>query len=158
MGKKTRPAFLVKGYKMSEVVITLTAFREAFPEFPAETYPDALCNRFLIMAQAYCSTKNFRVKPATRILLIQLMTAHLITLSKIDPTTHEVSGRGDITGFETSASVGGVSVSLQAPISKDAFEQWIQSTGYGQQYWALLCANSPTGVHYIGTPRAFGIR
>lgn len=143
---------------MSEVVITLADFRTAFPEFPATAYPDALCNRFLIMAQSYCSTKNFRIKPETRILLIQLMTAHLITLAKIDPTTHTESGRGEITGFETSASVGGVSVSLQAPISKDAFEQWIQSTGYGQQYWALLCANSPTGVHYVGISRAFGIR
>lgn len=143
---------------MSEVVITLTAFREAFPEFSVSEYPDTLCNRFLTMAQAYCSTVNFRVKPATRILLIQLMTAHLITLAEIDQTTHSVKSMGSPTGFETSANVGGVSVTLQAPIAKDAFEQWINSTGYGQQYWALLSANTPTGVHYIGTPRAFGIR
>lgn len=143
---------------MSEVVITLTAFRTAFPEFDATTYPDAVCNRFLTMAQAYCSTTNFRIKPAVRILLIQLMTAHLITLAEMDPTTHAVKSMGEPTGFETSANVGGVSVTLQAPIARDAFEQWINSTGYGQQYWALLVANTPTGVHYIGTPRAFGIR
>lgn len=143
---------------MSEVVITLADFRTAFPEFDTTNYPDAVCNRFLIMAQSYCSTTNFRIKPATRILLIQLMTAHLITLAKIDPTTHSVSSMGDITGFETSANVGGVSVTLQAPIARDAFEQWINSTGYGQQYWALLVANTPTGVHYVGTPRFMGIR
>lgn len=144
---------------MSEVVISVGDFRTAFPEFSNETtYTDGLLTRFLTQAQAYCSPVNFRVKPEIRLLLIQLMTAHLITLNKIDPTTHESTGSADITGFEQSASVGGVSVSLQAPMSKDAFEQWIQSTGYGQQYWALLCANTPTGVFYIGTPKAFGIR
>lgn len=144
---------------MSEVVITLSDFRTAFPEFNnTTTYPDALCNRFLTQAQSYCSTTNFRIKPATRILLIQLMTAHLITLAQIDPTTHQVSSMGDITGFETSANVGGVSVTLQAPIARDGFEQWINSTGYGQQYWAILVANTPTGVHYVGTPRFMGIR
>lgn len=144
---------------MSEVTITVSDFRGAFPEFSNTTnYPDALLTRFLTMAQSYCSPVNFRIKPATRVLLIQLMAAHLITLNNISPTTHESTGSGEITGFETSASVGGVSVSLQAPIAREAFEQWIQSTGYGQQYWALLSANSPTGVHYVGTPRAFGIR
>ena len=144
---------------MSEVVITVADFRTAFPEFGnTTTYPDALLQRFLTQAQAYCSPVNFRVKPATRILLIQLMAGHLITLNNIDPTTHQSTGSGEITGFETSASVGGVSVSLQAPIARDAFEQWIQSTGYGQQYWALLCANSPTGVHYVGVARFMGIR
>lgn len=157
--KRPTRYFNNKGYKMSEVTITIADFRQAFAEFSnTTTYPDALCTRFLTQAQSYCSTKNFRVKPATRVLLIQLMAAHLITLSEIDPTTHTVSSMGKPTGFETSASVGGVSVSLQAPIVRDAFEQWINSTGYGQQYWALLTANSPTGVHYIGTPRAFGIR
>lgn len=141
------------------VVVTEEYFRAAFPEFASKTtYTDALVTRFILMAEAYCSPRNYRIKPEVRVLLIELMTAHLITLNSIDPTTHESTGSGDITGFETSASVGGVSVSLQAPIAKNAFEQWIQSTGYGQQYWALLVANVPTPVHYVGTPRAFGIK
>lgn len=142
---------------MSEVVVTVQGFRTQFPEFDVTNYPDTLVQRFITMAEAYCSTKNFRVKPAVRILLIELMVGHLITLNSIDPTTHESTGSGSITGFETSATVGGVSVSLQAPIAKNAFEQWIQSTGYGQQYWALLVANCPTPVHYVGCP-AWGIR
>lgn len=157
MGKEARPAFLIKGNNMSEVVVSINDFRGSFPEFQVADYPDALVQRFITMAEAYCSTKNFRVKPAVRILLIELMTAHLITLSNIDPTTHESTGSSSVTGFETSASVGGVSVSLQAPIARNAFEQWINSTGYGQQYWALLVANCPTPVHYVGCP-AWGIR
>ena len=144
---------------MSEVVVTVSDFRSAFVEFSSATdYTDALVGRFILMAEAYCHTKNFRVKPEVRKLLIELMAAHLITLNNIDPTTHQSTGAAGVSGFETSATVGGVSVSLQAPIAKDAFQTWINSTGYGQQYWALLVANNPVGIHYIGTPRAFGIK
>lgn len=143
---------------MSVVEVTAQMFKEAFPEFDKEAYTDAILNRYIIMAEAYCSTKNWRIKPAVRILLIELMAAHLITLAGLDPVTGIAKGSASATGFETSASVGGVSVSLQAPIAKNAFEQWINSTGYGQQYWALLTANISTPFHYIGTPRAFGIK
>ena len=71
---------------MSEVIVSVSDFRSAFPEFSSATdYTDALISRFITMAEAYCSTKNFRIKPATRVLLIELMTAHLITLNNIDP-------------------------------------------------------------------------
>lgn len=141
---------------MSEVVVTVKDFKDAFSEF--DMLSDGVVSRFLTMTTAYVSTKNFRIKPSVRILLIELMTGHLITLAKIDPTTGKVGGMGEVTGFETSASVGGVSVSLQAPQSKNALEQWLNSTGYGQQYLALLIANCPTGVHYVGNPRVFSIR
>lgn len=141
---------------MSDIVITVSDFKSAFPEFSSLT--DAVCTRFLTMAQAYCSTKNFRIKSSTRILLIQLMAGHLITLANPDAQTGNSTSAGNVAGFETSASVGGVSVSLQAPVARDAYETWINSTGYGQQYWALLTAVNPTGVHYVGTPRLFGIR
>ena len=143
---------------MSVVEVNVSKFRAQFPEFDSTKYPDTLVNRFIIMAEAYCSTTNYRIRPAVRELLIELMTAHLITLVEIDPTTHTVTSSGGIAGFEVSASIDGVSVSKQAPIAKNAFEQWIQSTGYGQQYWALLVANVPTPIHWIGTPRAFGIK
>lgn len=141
---------------MSEVVITVSDFKSAFPEWASLT--DAVAQRFLTQAQAYISTQNFRIRPAVRVLAIQLMAGHLITLAKIDPTTGNPTIASETVGFETSATVGGVSVSVAAPNSKNAFESWMNSTGYGQQYLALMTANNPTGVHYIGTPRVFGIR
>lgn len=142
---------------MSAVEVTIEGFRCAFPEFSLANYPDNVICRFLTMAQAYCSTVNFRIKPATRILLIQLMAAHLITLANIS-TDGSSNGMASSVGVETSASVDGVSVSRLAPPVKNGFDAWIQSTGYGQQYWALLTAVNPTGVHYVGVPNAFGIR
>lgn len=143
---------------MSSVEITVSDFRCKFPEFGIVNYPDAVLCRYLNMATAYCSTTNFRIRPQVRILLIELMAAHLITLAGIDPTTMTAKSTGDTTGFETSATIDGVSVSKQAPIARNAFEQWINSTGYGQQYWALLVANTPTPIHYVGNPESFGIR
>lgn len=143
---------------MSVVEVNIEMFRCAFPEFSVASYPNNVICRFLTMAKAYCSTTNFHIRPAVRILLIELMAAHLITLSEIDPVTGQVKSAGGIAGFETSATIDGVSVSKQAPIARNAFEQWINSTGYGQQYWALLTANVPTPIHYIGNPETFGIR
>lgn len=142
---------------MSAVELSIEDFRCHFPEFSVAYYPDNVICRYLHMATAYCSTKNFRIRPSVRSLLIELMAAHLITLA-IDPTTHQEKTSGEAIGFETSATIDGVSVSRQAPIARNAFEQWINSTGYGQQYWALLVANTPTPIHYIGVPDAFGIR
>lgn len=142
---------------MSEVVVTVEMMRCAFPEFTAVKYPNNVLCRYLTMAKVYCSPKNFRIRPEVRVLLIELMAAHLITLGDIDPNTH-MATNSSAAGFETSATIDGVSVSKQAPIARNAFEQWINSTGYGQQYWALLVANVPTPIHYVGTPEAFGIR
>ena len=143
---------------MSEVVVTTSQFRTDFYEFADTTkYPNALVNRMLTMAQSYISTINFRIKPETRVLLIELMMGHLITLYTSDPS-NIAGSMSSAVGAEISASVGSVSVSRQAPIASDNFEQWIQTTGYGQQYWAMLTAQNPTGVFYVGNPRVFGIR
>lgn len=143
---------------MSSVDVCIDKFRCDFPEFQMATYPDAVICRYLRMAQGYCSATNFRIRPTVREMLIELMAAHLITLAGVEPGTFMAKTNGEAKGFETSASVDGVSVSRQAPIARNAFEQWINSTGYGQEYWALLVANVPTPIHYVGNPESFGIR
>lgn len=143
---------------MSSVVITVDNFRCHFPEFDVASYPDNVICRYICQAEAYCSTTNFRIRPKVRELLIYLMAAHLITLAGINPTSHLATSSNETAGFETSATIDGVSVSKQAPIARNAFEQWINSTGYGQQYWAMLTANVPTPIHYVGNPETFGIR
>lgn len=143
---------------MSSVEITVEDFRCALPEFEMAKYSDETIGLYLCQADAYCSATNFRIRPKVRMLLIFLMAAHLMTLAGISPTTQLATSAGEITGFETSATIDGVSVSKQAPIARNAFEQWINSTGYGQRYWALLVANTPTPIHYVGNPESFGIR
>lgn len=144
---------------MAEVIITVDDWRAAFPEFAnIETYPDAYLQRFLTMATAFISTRNFRLRPSVRILAIQLMAAHLLTLAHTDAAGNAINTDGTAGTTVTSASIDGVSVSMQAPLAGDAFAQWIQTTPYGRQLWALLTVNNPTGVFYVGTPRLHGIR
>lgn len=140
------------------VVVTVEDFRNALKEFcdPVK-YKDCLLTRFLTQAQAYISKQTFVIPDAVRLLLIQLMAAHLITLSEIDPQTGIVSSMGSVAGAEVSATVGGVSVTKQAQISKNNLEQWLQSTGYGQQYLAILTAHS-IGVYFVGNPVPWGIK
>lgn len=141
---------------MAQIEISATDLREAFPEFAdGDKYPDAYLTRFITQAEAYISSENCVLRPKVRTLAIQYMTCHLLTLAQVDGTGNATGAEG---GIVISSHIGNVSVSLQAPIARDAFEQWIQSTLYGKMYWALLSANNPTGIFWVGTPRAFGIR
>lgn len=140
------------------VVVSVQDFRDAFKEFcnPVK-YKDCLLVRFLTQAQAYISTKSFVISDDIRLLLIQLMAAHLITLAEIDPVTGVVSSMAESAGHELSATIDGVSVSREATLSRSGEEQWLQSTGYGQQYLAILQSHS-LGFYFVGRPNPWGIK
>lgn len=141
---------------MSKINVSVKSLREAFPEFASEcVYPDGYINRFLTQATMYISRDNRVLRAEVRELGIQYMACHLMALSAVDSKGNATGNDGNII---TSSHIGSVSVSIQAPIARDSFEQWIQSTPYGKAYWALLKANNPTGLFWVGTPRAFGIR
>lgn len=140
------------------VIVTVDGFRNAFKEFcnPVQ-YKDCLIQRFLTQAQAYISTQSFAIKDEIRLLLIQLMAAHLITLAEIDPVTGIVKSMGQSAGHELSATIDGVSVTREATLSRNGEEQWLQSTGYGQQYLAILQAHN-MGIYFRGNPFPWGIK
>lgn len=140
------------------VVVTVENLRNAFPEFgDASKYPNEYIQRFITMATMYISTVSGIIRDDVRILAIEYMACHLMTLSAIDGQGN-AQGDGNSGGVLSSASIESVSVAFQAVIASDAFEQWIQSTSYGKMYWALLQANTPTGIYWVGVKRAFGIR
>lgn len=144
---------------MAEITVTVADMRAAFPEFGSETqYPDAFLQRFLTEATCFISTRNYRLRPQVRILAIEYMAAHLMTLSAVNGDGTPNASFSDAGGAVTSAHIDGVSVSMQAPIASDAFAQWIQTTPYGKALWALLTANNPVGVFWCGNPKAWGIR
>lgn len=141
------------------VNVTVSDFRTALPEFSSTTqYPDAYIQRFITQATMYISAQSGIIRDDVRVLAIEYMTAHLITLAAIDGQGNVNSNNSNSGGVLTSASIDAVSVAFQAVIAKDAFEQWIQSTPYGKMYWALLSANMPGGIYWCGTPRLYGIR
>ena len=140
------------------VSVSVAEFRLALPEFADTTkYPDTYIQRFITQSTMFITTDSGIIKDDVRALAIEYMTAHLITLAAVDGAGN-ANADSNSGGVLTSASIDSVSVAFQAVIAKDAFEQWIQSTPYGKLYWALLSANMPTGVYWVGTPRLHGIR
>jgi hypothetical protein len=117
------------------VSVSVEGFRATFfSDFPQETYPDAVVSAYLRNAQNYVSNINYgRLRDTAREYAIYLMTAHLLTLKD----RIEQSGSGFI-GYETSARVDNVSVSLAPPISRDELERWFELTGYGLELRAQL--------------------
>lgn len=141
------------------VNVTVSDFRNALPEFNSTIrFPDAYVQRFITQSTMYISTQSGIIRDDVRVLAIEYMTAHLITLAAIDGLGNDKNDSSTSGGVLTAASIDSVSVSFQAVIAKDAFEQWIQSTPYGKMYWALLSANMPGGIFWVGSPRVAGIR
>ena len=141
---------------MSQVEVTPEMIQCAFPQFAS--YPDAYLQGYICQATAYISTTNYRIRPDARVLAIEYMALHLMELSGVGPDGQPLPGATD-GGIVTSASIDGVSVSTLAPIARDAYEQWIQSTKWGKMLWALMSANNPTPLYWVGKPRSpYGIR
>ena len=141
------------------VNVTVAEFRLAFPEFADTTkYPDAYIQRFITMASRFITKDSGRIKDDVRVLALEYMTGHLITLSAVDGKGNAQGDGSSAGGVLLSAHIESVSVAYQSAIANSMFEQWIQSTPYGKMYWALLSANNPAGIYWVGSPRAFGIR
>lgn len=118
----------------------VAAFKGVFPEFAgvdglkvtaaserAELYLSANCNK-------------------SRLLAWQLLTAHILTLSK-------KATDGDTAGVLASASEGSVSVSFATQdVSGDRY--WYSQTPYGQEYLVLL-KRCNIGGRYISGQQPF---
>ena len=124
---------------MSErVTVTYEGFIETFPEFACtEAYPEVTVTAYLEHAQCFISTRNgARLKNKCRVYAIYLILAHLLTLRNMIAEASN-SGTSQI-GFETHATIGDVSVSMEAPRGTTAFQEWLGLTGYGRELRALL--------------------
>ena len=119
------------------VTVTYSEFVEAFPEF-ADTllYPQVTVTAYLERAQYYISNRNYgRLKDASRKYAIYLMTAHLLTIRDL---LKDARSNGGQMGFTTHATIDNVSVTMEAPSSSNAFNEWLGLSGYGRELRALL--------------------
>lgn len=130
------------------IQITVSEFRQAFKPAFSDTskYSDELISAFIERAGFYVSTQNCgSLRDGARAYAIELMTAHLITLNdKI------LSGDTGASSRITSTSIDKISVSLEAPQTKDEWSYWLSLTPYGMALLALLKAKSPLGVYSGG--------
>jgi hypothetical protein len=129
------------------MTLSPSAFRERFPEF-ADTvkYPDATVSACLDRAVVWLSLPGKDDEP------YYLLAAHFLVLSGM-----RAAGE-DSFGVATSASVGSVSVSLQAPAAKSTWQAWLSGTPYGQELWAFLSLKSTGGWSVGGRPERDAFR
>lgn len=120
-------------------------FRAQFPGlFPDPPNTDALIEIFWSAAVCYVSPDTAGpISADCRREILNFVTAHLITLS-------DSAQAGNQAGFVVSASIDKISVTIQAPPSKTAFQFFLNQTHFGIQAYALLYAGGVGGSYFGG--------
>lgn len=131
----------------------VAAFRLGYPAFSnATTFPTLQLQEYWDQGTGYISDLNYgRLRDASRQQALNLMTAHLAALQTIIAS-------GQTPGQVTSATIDKVSVSMEPPPSKNAWQHWLNLTPYGQQLLALLTMRSTGGFTIGGNPERSGFR
>lgn len=127
------------------IQVTPEQFKTDFPEF--NSYSDASISGTILEAGCYISTaKRCNLDNACLTRLIELMTAHLLTLNNYSAMNGGMSSM-----LKQSATVGSVSVTNAIPTGMREFANWIWQTSYGQRYWSMLKAKNAVGFYFGGS-------
>lgn len=138
-------------------------FRVQFPEFTDPTkYPAPMLTMYWSMASRFLAVDG---SPCAMLsgddaaLALNMMTGHILALWKMNADSAAGGNPGsEQGGFETSASIGEISVSKLAPPVKGAWDWWLAQTPYGQMLWAFLSVMSVGGLSVGGLPEREGFR
>ena len=126
---------------------SLAAFRTLYPQF--DTVADATVLAVADQALCFISDTGCECDDTAWF----LMVAHLLQIQ----TAAAAGGSGS--GPVASATVGGVSVSFQAPpYGTSAYKFWLFSTPYGSQLAAMLARCSAGGLYVGGAPERAAFR
>lgn len=138
---------------MATHVLDVAAFRAAFPAFSdAGTFPDAMIQIYWDMATGYVSPNDGWGLAGNQLQsALNMMTAHLLqSFTLLSAGTAAVVVKG--------STVDKVTVQLEPPPAKSAWQWWLATTPYGQMLWGLLSAASAGGFYFGGTPERYGFR
>lgn len=131
---------------MADLEFNATEFRKRFTAFSNQTeFTDATLTDCWDRSECYIDHTAARSSSETcRRNLLELMTAHLCQINVIIAS-------GKTPGIKTSSSVGGISVSIQAPpVGSSQWAWWLNLTAYGQQFHACLSGLVAGGRYLFG--------
>lgn len=120
-------------------------FVQQFPAFSNDvTFPEAMLQMYWDMAVHYVdpNTGYGWLRPLSRDLCLNLMTAHLTALSVI-------IARGQYPQVIQGSTIDKISVTLTPPPLQTQWDWWLNSTPYGMQLHSLLLAKA-VGGWYVG--------
>lgn len=131
-------------------------FRAQFPQFSCSPPVDSVLQMYFDQAGSYVENSNYGwLNGINRALALNLLTAHIAALMASINTVPAGQAQG---GVVTAAAVDDVSVTLEAPPTKNGWQYWLAQTPYGQQLWALLSVNSAGGFFVGGSATRGGFR
>lgn len=120
------------------MTVTLAIFRQAFPEFAPEKYPDATVTYNLGLSARLLDEVRWGELYDDGIMLL---TAHNLALSPPGSTFGAAGGSVGIgvpTGIVASKSVGPVSKSIDTSVGLQDGAGLYGATSYGRRYYQLL--------------------
>lgn len=117
-------------------LLTLDEFRQLFPEFKSDAYPDTAVKARLALAAKFFSEKTWP-DPQIRHHVIGLYAAHFLKLSG---SAAEGGNGGDNSALAqvSSMSVDGASVSYDTSGSAEEGAGTWNLTAYGRELWQLI--------------------
>ena len=137
------------------------AFRAQLPEFA-----DTVKYTAAALGAAWALATNFIALPACPLsclnaasyqVAVNYMAAHLWVLSNQQSQPGQDPGTNQ-GGFETSASIDKISVSMLAPPADNMWTWWLSQTPYGQALAALLRMKGVGGTSVGGLPERAAFR
>lgn len=136
----------------AEYTFDIAAFRVQFPQFAGTDFPDATLQMYWNQATCYVANRNWGTLAGDcRFLVLNLMTAHLLTLA-------QKANAGEVPDLVQNATIDKVTVGLTPPPLKNQWQWWMSLTPYGQQAFAILQARSVGGWSVGGLPERMAFR
>jgi hypothetical protein len=126
------------------MTVTVASFRQAFPEFTSEKYPDDTVTYNLGLSSRLLDPVRWGELYDDGILFL---TAHNLALTA--PAGASAAGGGGIgvpTGIVSSKAVGPVSKSIDTSVGLDEGAGLYGATSYGRRYYQLLRMIGAGGV------------
>lgn len=136
----------------TEMTLSIDEFRQRFPAMADPVvFPDAQILAQWEMATCFIS-QGRTLKAKCLETALYLMTAHLLWSGWL------ISQGQTSANIVTGATISKVSVSMQPPPAKSAWQFWLASTPYGLQLWALLNIKAAGGAYVGGLPERTAFR
>lgn len=132
-----------------------TNFRAQFPAFAsAATFPETILSATWTTGTAYISPNanpGWTCNPSQLQRALDLLCAHLTQMA-------QNIANGVPMGVMSAASEGSVSITLQPPAAKSAFQYWLSTTTYGIELRMLLDIVGGVGFYVGGSCEREGFR
>lgn len=146
----------MSGTLPSQPTVSVYQFRETYPEFDPNVYPDGQVTNFLIQGTYLLDPGVWGGMYGPGIMLF---AAHNLALSRRNSILAASGGLLGSTGVTSSKSVGGVSVSYDNSLSRSGMAGPYNLTTYGQQlfYWMRIFGVGAVQLTGLSAPLGPGV-